>query len=69
MEAIYEIRVKGQIAQKWTEWFDWMTITSGPEGDTLLSGPVKDQAALHGLLAKIRDLNLTLISVMRRNNP
>lgn len=59
----YEIRTKGQIDPSWSDWFEGLTITYRQTGETVLSGPVKDQSALHGLLAKIRDLNLTLISV------
>jgi len=59
----YLIRVEGQLSPGWSEWFAGMTLTYTDTGDTLLSGPVVDQAALHGLLAKIRDLNLTLFSL------
>jgi hypothetical protein len=64
-QAVYHIRVKGNLDRKWSDWFDCFTIT--PQGDdvTLLTGPVADQAALHGLLAKIRDLGLPLLSVRR----
>jgi hypothetical protein len=61
----YRIRVKGHLPPKWSEWFDDMTITLEPDGDTILAGPVVDQPALHGLLIKVRDLGLTLISVER----
>lgn len=61
----YEIRIKEQIDEKWLVWFDEFTITRTESGETLLTGPLSDQASLHGLLAKIRDLNLTLISVNR----
>lgn len=59
----YEIRTKGQIDPSWSDWFEGLTMTYSETGETVLSGPVKDQSALHGLLAKIRDLNLTLILV------
>jgi hypothetical protein len=60
--TIYEIRVAGRLSPQWTGWFDGLTIT--PEGDeTCLAGPVADQAALHGLLKKVRDLGLPLLSV------
>lgn len=59
----YTIRIKGHLAPGWSEWFAGMAITPTECGETLLSGPVADQAALHGLLAKIRDLNLALVSV------
>jgi len=61
--AYYEIRLKGQLNARWADWFDGMTITLDSNGDTLLSGPVVDQAALHGLLKKVRDVGLTLLSV------
>lgn len=61
----YEIRLKGQLDDQWAEWFEGMTISLAEDGDTLLTGPVVDQAALHGLLKKVRDLGLPLISVNR----
>ncbi|MCK6583368.1 MAG: hypothetical protein L6Q49_09760 [Anaerolineales bacterium] len=61
----YVIRVKEPIADKWLSWFDEFTVMRTESGETLLTGLISDQAALHGLLAKIRDLNLTLISVNR----
>jgi hypothetical protein len=64
-KEFYEIRVKGHLASFWSETFDGMQITLTPNGETILSGAVTDQAALHGLLARIRDLNLILISVNR----
>jgi len=60
---IYEIKIKGQLDNHWSEWFDGLAMTYDEHGHTILSGPVADQAALHGLLNKIRDLNLILISV------
>jgi hypothetical protein len=70
----YEILIKEQIDDKWLAWFDEFTVTRTENGETLLTGSIPDQAALHGLLAKIRDLNLTLVSVnqiepTRKNNP
>ena len=64
-KEFYEIRVKGHLAPSWSETFDGMQIILTPDGETTLSGAVADQAALHGLLARIRDLNLILISVNR----
>jgi len=61
----YEIRVKGHLDQRWTVWFDGMTITNVENGDTIISGSLLDQAALHSLLVKVYNLNLTLISVSR----
>lgn len=61
--GVYQIRLKGQLDSQWTEWFEGMSITLEEDGNTLLTGPVIDQAALHGLLKKIRDLGLTLVSV------
>ena len=61
---VYEIRIEGHLDQQWTDWFDGLTITLDENGDTLLSGPVADQAALHGLLKKVRDLGMPLISVV-----
>jgi hypothetical protein len=62
---LYHIRVNGHLRPEWTEWFDGMTITQETNGDTTLSGLVADQAALHGLLVKVRDLGLVLVSVDR----
>ena len=59
----YEIRVAGHIGQSWSTWLEGLTIRHTPEGHTLLSGPLVDQAALHGVLQKIHDLGLTLIAV------
>ena len=61
----YQIRLKGQLGSEWAEWFGGLTITLADNGDTLLTGLVVDQAALHGLLKKVRDLGLPLISVNR----
>jgi hypothetical protein len=61
--AVYQIRVRGIIGQQWSAWFDDLEIVPLAKGETLLTGPVVDQAALHGILAKIRDLNLPLISI------
>ncbi len=61
----YQIRLKGHLGSEWTDWFEGLTITLEEDGETLLTGPVIDQAALHGLLKKIRDLGMPLISVNR----
>lgn len=62
-ETVYQIRVKGLLDPSWSEWFDGMTVEAIPGGETLLTGPVRDQTALHGLLGKIRDMGLPLLSV------
>jgi hypothetical protein len=59
----YEIRLKGHLYDRWSDWFGGFTITLEDSGDTLLTGTLVDQAALHGLLKRIRDLGMTLISV------
>jgi hypothetical protein len=64
----YEIRVKGVLGSGWSAWFDGLQVTSDEHGQTTIAGPVTDQAALHGLLAKIRDLGLELLAV-RRTDP
>jgi len=64
-DPCYEIRFKGHLDDRWSAWFEGLTITLEDNGDTLLTGPVIDQAALHGLLKKVRDLGLLLISVNR----
>lgn len=60
---VYQIRIKGRLGSQWTNWFEGLTITLEDNGDTLLTGPVVDQAALHGLLRKVRDLGMPLVSV------
>jgi hypothetical protein len=66
MRAVrYEIRVEGMLDEHWSAWFDGMQIISERHDETVIAGPVTDQAALHGLLAKVRDLGLPLISVHR----
>lgn len=64
MVQIYQIRVRGHLSDAWVGWFDGLGIENLPNGESLLSGPVADQAALHGLLTKVRDLNLTLLAVV-----
>lgn len=65
MPEYYEIKIKGHLDQRWAEWFAGLKLTHLEGDETLLSGPLPDQASLHGLLERIRDLNLTLISVNR----
>jgi len=60
---LYQIRVKGHLEPQWTDWFAGLTISLEKNGDTQLTGPVADQAALHGLLKRIRDLGMPLLSV------
>ena len=59
----YEIRLRGRLSPRWAAWFDGMALTTADDGTTTLRGPVTDQAALHGLLQKVRDLGLPLLSV------
>jgi hypothetical protein len=61
----YQIRIKGQLGRQWTDWFGGLTLTLEDNDETLLTGPVVDQAALHGLLRKVRDLGMPLLSVSR----
>ena len=62
---VYQLRIKGHLGPKWADWFGGMTITLEDNGETLLTGPVVDQAALHGLLRKVRDLGMPLIFATR----
>ena len=62
---VYQIRIKGHLGREWTDWFEGLTIQLTDNGETLLTGPVVDQAALHGLLRKVRDLGVPLLSVNR----
>jgi hypothetical protein len=61
--VVYQIKIKGHLEERWAEWFEEMTFTHEKDGTTTLYGPLPDQAALHSILRKIRDLNLQLISV------
>ena len=65
----YEIRLKGHLNARWADWFDGLTLTQESDGTTVLRGSVVDQAALHGLLGKVRDLGVPLIAVHRRTEP
>jgi hypothetical protein len=64
-QATYRIRVKGKLDEEWSDWFDGLTITQLVDGETFLTGPVADQAALHSILGRIRDMGLPLLSVER----
>jgi hypothetical protein len=66
---VYQIRIEGHLGPRWAEWFGGMTIAQQEGGETLLTGPVADQAALHGLLRKVRDLGMPLISAVRVEPP
>ena len=61
--TVYKIRIKGHLGSQWTDWFEGLTVTLEDDGTTLLTGLVIDQAALHGLLKKVRDLGMPLVSV------
>jgi hypothetical protein len=67
--TVYQIRIEGHLGPQWADWFGGLAITLEDDGDTLLTGPVVDQAALHGLLRKVRDLGMPLISAIRVNPP
>jgi hypothetical protein len=65
-QAVYHITVRGIVDEQWSDWLAGLTITPQPDGSTLLVGPLRDQAALHGLLNKIRDMGLPLLSLERK---
>jgi hypothetical protein len=60
---VYQIRIKGHLGPRWSDWFAGLTLTALDNGDTLLTGPVVDQSALYGVLRKVRDVGLPLVSV------
>jgi hypothetical protein len=62
---VYQIRIRGELTSEWTDWFEGLTVTFDEAGDTLLTGPLADQAALYGVLRKVRDLGIPLVSVNR----
>ena len=62
---VYQIRIKGHLGDQWTDWFGGLTIRLEEDGDTILTGPVVDQAALYGLLKRVRDLGMPLVSIHR----
>jgi hypothetical protein len=62
---VYQIRIEGHLGREWADWFEGLTLTALDNGETLLTGPVVDQAALYGLLRKVRDLGIPLLSVVR----
>jgi hypothetical protein len=61
---VYQIRIKGHLGREWADWFEGLTLTALDNGETLLTGPLVDQAALHGVLRKVRDVGLPLLSVV-----
>jgi hypothetical protein len=65
----YEIRIRGDLPPRWAAWFDGLTVTRGDDGTTVITGAVADQAALHGLLQRVRDLGIPLESVTRIDEP
>ena len=65
MEENYRIRVKGHLGSAWSTWFEGLQISNEPNGEAVLTGPLADQAALHGVLNRVRDLGLVLIAVQR----
>ena len=65
----YEIRVEGHLDARWSAWFDGLRLTHESDGTTVISGPVVDQAALHGLLQKLRDVGMPLVSITRGKDP
>ena len=66
MPTVYAIRIEGRLDPAWSEWLEGISIVPLPNGETLLTGPVADQAALHGLLNRIRDMNLKLVGIEKK---
>jgi hypothetical protein len=66
--VIYQIRIQGQIDESWSDWLGGLTITPQPEGETLLAGPIVDQAALHGIMDRLYAINLSILSVAQVRN-
>jgi hypothetical protein len=66
--AYYELHIAGRLDPEWADWFDGLTVSPGPDGTTILAGLVTDQAALHGYLARVRDLGLPLLALTRHLN-
>jgi hypothetical protein len=66
--TIYQIRIKGHLDERWMRWFEGFEVTQHPNGETVISGPIMDQAALHGVLNRIRDLGMELVSVHSQLN-
>jgi hypothetical protein len=69
MSDAYEIRIRGHLEPRWASWFDGLTLTQDPDGTTVIRGEVADQAALHGLIQKVRDIGLPLVSVTSTATP
>ena len=69
MSNIYQIQLQGYLDQRWADWFDPLRIEHQPDGQTWLTGPLRDQAELHGVLNKVRDLNLVLVAVQTVTSP
>jgi hypothetical protein len=69
MSDAYEIRIRGHLEPRWEPWFDGLTLTQEPDGTTVIRGEVADQAALHGLIQKVRDIGLPLVSVTSTTTP
>ena len=66
--VIFQIRIQGQINESWSDWLGGLTITVQPEGETLLAGPIADQAALHGIMDRLYAMNLSILSIVQARN-